>query len=45
LNTPVGVAVDPSGNVWTTNSGENTVSIFLGLATPAVTPLSQNVGP
>jgi streptogramin lyase len=45
LNTAVGVAVDPSGNVWTANSGENTVSIFLGMATPAITPLSQNVGP
>lgn len=45
LNTPVGVAVDPSGSIWTADSGDNTVSIFLGLATPAVTPLSQNVGP
>jgi len=45
LNTPVGVAVDASGNVWTTNSGENTVSIFLGIATPAITPISQNAGP
>ena len=45
LNTAVGVAVDPSGSVWTANSGENTVSIFLGLATPVVTPLSRNVGP
>jgi len=45
LNTAVGVVVDSSGNVWTANSGENTVSLFLGLATPAVTPLCENVGP
>ena len=31
LNTPVGVAVDASGSVWTTNSGSNTVSKFIGL--------------
>jgi hypothetical protein len=45
LNTPVGVAVDPCGNVWTANSGDNTVSIFLGLAVPAVTPLAEDAGP
>jgi hypothetical protein len=45
LNTPVGVAIDGSGSIWTTNAGENTVSIFLGLAMPVVTPLSRNVGP
>jgi hypothetical protein len=31
LNSPVGVAVDTSGSVWTTNSGSNTVSKFIGL--------------
>jgi len=45
LNAPVGVAVDPSGNVWTANSGENSVSIFLGLAVPVTTPLAANAGP
>lgn len=43
LNTPVGVAVDPSGSVWTTNSGNNTVSQFIGLAAPVSTPIAANV--
>ncbi len=45
LANPVGVAVDNSGSVWTTNSGNNTVSKFVGLAVPVVTPLAANVGP
>lgn len=45
LNTPVGVAIDSSGSVWTANSGSNTVSKFIGLAVPVTTPLSINVGP
>jgi len=45
LNTPVGVAIDPSGDVWTANSGDNTVSEFIGLTTPVTTPLAANVGP
>jgi sugar lactone lactonase YvrE len=45
LNTPVGVAVDASGNVWTANSGDNTVTKFVGLAAPVKTPLAANVGP
>ena len=44
LNTPVGVAVDSSGSVWTANSGTNTVSKFIGLAVPTATPLVANVG-
>lgn len=43
LSTPQGVAVDPSGNVWTTNSGNNSVSIFVGLATPTITPIAANL--
>jgi sugar lactone lactonase YvrE len=39
LGTPVGVATDASGSVWTTNSGTNTVTKFIGLAAPTVTPL------
>jgi sugar lactone lactonase YvrE len=42
LNAPVGVAVDASGSVWTANSGSNTVSVFVGLAKPVVTPISAN---
>ena len=45
LNTPVGVAIDNSGNVWTANSGSGTVSKFIGLAVPVTTPLAANVGP
>ncbi len=42
---PVGVAVDSSGSIWVTNSGGNTVSKFIGLATPVTTPLAANAGP
>lgn len=45
INTPVGVAVDSSGSVWTANSGDNTVSKFIGIATPITTPMATNVGP
>jgi hypothetical protein len=40
VSAPAGIAVDPSGNVWTTNSGDNSISIFIGLGSPAVTPLA-----
>ncbi len=43
LSTPQGVAVDPSGNVWTTNAGNNSVSIFIGLAAPTLTPIAANL--
>ncbi|SNT34384.1 Streptogramin lyase [Granulicella rosea] len=45
LNAPAGIAVDASGNVWVACAGDNTVSIFLGLTTPVMTPLAQTVGP
>ena len=45
LSSPTGVAVDASGSVWTTNSGSNTVSKFIGLAAPVATPLAATVGP
>jgi len=45
LNAPAGVAVDASGNVWTANSGDNSVSKYVGLASPAVTPIAAAVGP
>ena len=45
LNTPTAVAIDASGNLWSTNTGNNTVSKFVGLAAPVVTPVSANVGP
>jgi sugar lactone lactonase YvrE len=43
LNSPVGVAVDAMGSVWTANSGSNTVSVFVGLAQPVVTPIAASV--
>jgi len=45
LSSPVGVAVDASGSVWTANSGSNTVSKFIGLAVPVTTPLAATAGP
>jgi len=39
LNDPVEVAVDESGNIWAADAGDNSVTIFVGLATPALTPL------
>ncbi len=34
------LALDASGNIWVTNQGSNTVTKFIGLATPVQTPLS-----
>ena len=40
LASPFAVAIDQSGNVWVSNSanGTNTVTTFVGLATPVKTP-------
>lgn len=45
LSSPVSVVIDSSGSVWTTNSGSNTVSKFIGLAAPVTTPLAATAGP
>ena len=45
LNTPVSIAVDASGNLWTANLGDNSVSEFVGIASPIATPIAANVGP
>ena len=45
LNQPQAVAVDASGNIWTANAGDNSVSVFVGLAAPMITPLSLRAGP
>lgn len=45
VNSPAAIAVDASGNVWTANSGDNSISIFVGLGSPVLTPLAANVGP
>jgi len=39
LSSPVEVAIDPSGNLWIANSGDNSVTLFVGLAAPTTTPL------
>jgi sugar lactone lactonase YvrE len=45
LNIPLGIAIDAFGSVWTTNSGSNLVSKFIGIAAPVATPVAVNVGP
>jgi DNA-binding beta-propeller fold protein YncE len=40
LSTPSALAVDTSGNLWVANSGNSTVTVFVGAADPVVTPLS-----
>jgi streptogramin lyase len=39
---PFAIAVDASGNLWITNSGNNTLTEFIGMAAPVRTPL---IGP
>ncbi len=34
------LALDASGNVWVSNQGSNTITKYIGLATPVKTPLS-----
>jgi streptogramin lyase len=34
------IAIDASGNLWISNQGNNTITRFIGLATPVRTPLS-----
>lgn len=45
MNAPDAIAVDASGNVWTANAGDNSVSEIIGIAAPAVMPLAANAGP
>ena len=40
LNNPVDAAVDSAGNVWMTNVGSGTVTEYLGVAVPVVTPIA-----
>lgn len=39
LNFPTSIAIDGSGDTWVANNGANTVSEFIGVATPVVTPI------
>jgi len=43
LNISLSLAIDGSGNVWTTNSNLNTVTEFVGAASPVVTPIVANL--
>jgi hypothetical protein len=43
LATPLSVAVDGSGNVWLRNTGNATVTAFVGAGVPVVTPLALGV--
>ncbi len=43
LATPLSVAVDGSGNVWLRNTGNSTVTAFVGAGVPVVTPLALGV--
>jgi streptogramin lyase len=45
LNGPQSIAVDSAGNVWFSDGDTNTVTEFLGVATPVVTPLAANLQP
>jgi sugar lactone lactonase YvrE len=40
VHSPHGLAIDGAGNVWVTNFTANSVTEFVGLATPVVTPIS-----
>jgi streptogramin lyase len=41
IRSPHGLAIDGSGNIWVTNFTANSVTEFVGLATPTATPLSS----
>ncbi|HTT76022.1 MAG TPA: hypothetical protein VMF50_08580 [Candidatus Binataceae bacterium] len=38
FNSPFGIAIDESGNIWITNNGGNSVAEFVGVAGPVLTP-------
>ena len=40
LSNPYGLALDASGNAWVSNSGNNTLTQFVGVATPIKTPFA-----
>ena len=42
-STPVSINVDASGNLWVANSGDNSVSETIGIATPVITPQTTAV--
>ena len=38
LNKPRGIAIDSAGKVWVASFGDNSVTEFVGAATPVLTP-------
>jgi streptogramin lyase len=43
LNLPFGIATDGSGDTWVANNGNNTVTEFIGLTSPVVTPIAAGL--
>jgi hypothetical protein len=43
LDVPIGVAVDGSGDVWVVNNANNSVTEFIGVAAPTLTPLVAQI--
>jgi len=41
-NGPYGIAIDGSGNAWVPNIGTSTLTEFIGVAVPVVTPMVAN---
>lgn len=39
VSLPYGIAIDASGNLWLTNFGSDSVTVFIGIAAPVKTPL------
>ena len=44
INTGVGLAADPSGDIWMTSYGNSQVVEFIGLSVPVVTPIASSMG-
>jgi len=40
MSLPYSISPDASGNIWVTNFGSNTLTMFFGLATPTSTPVA-----
>jgi DNA-binding beta-propeller fold protein YncE len=39
LQQPFALAIDPSGNLWVTNFGNDSLTEFIGIAAPVATPV------
>jgi hypothetical protein len=43
LNAPFGIGIDGAGNIWVTNSGDNSITEFVGRTFGVVTPIVANL--